>query len=191
MIEQFIRQYGLMAVFVGVAVEGDATMIFAGVSAHLNLLSFFSVCIVGTVAGWVGDTFYYLLGRFAGGYFNKGAKIASASTKAERFTKKFGVWSIFLSRFIWGTRMATMAFWGFHHLSFIRYAIVDLIGCMLWATLLGSLGYCFSKSAELLIGRVRQLEIWLLAAFMITIILVLIFHLIYKKRRRKTLAGLD
>ena len=38
--EHLILRYGLAAVFVGAAVEGDLTLILAGVAAHLDYLSF-------------------------------------------------------------------------------------------------------------------------------------------------------
>lgn len=181
MIEQFIRNYGLIAVILGVALEGDATMILAGVAAHLRLLSLSGVLVVGVIGAWVGDAVWYAAGRFAGGYFNRQAKLKAASERIGKFTHKFGIWSIFASRFIWGTRIMTMTFWGYHRLSFLRFAVMDLVGCSLWAILLGFLGYTFSKSAELLIGEVKTLEIWLFISVIVSVIAVFIFHRIYKR----------
>ena len=185
MIEQFIRNYGLIAVFIGVALEGDATMILAGVSSHLKLLGFNSIVIVGIAGAWVGDTMWYMAGRFAGRYLNREGYLESPSERMKAFTRKFGIWSIFASRFVYGTRIATMAFWGYHRLSFIRFAVVELISCSMWAILLGGLGYTFSKSAEILIGRVKNLEIWLLISIIVAITIVAIIHKIYKKKGKK------
>lgn len=185
MIEEVIRNYGLIAVFFGVALEGDATMILAGVSSHLKLLNFVGVVFVGITAAWIGDTIWYLAGRFAGRYLNKRGYLESPSKKMQAFTRKFGVWSIFASRFVYGTRIATMAFWGYHRYSFGKYAIVEFLGCCMWATFLAGLGYSFSKSAEILIGRIRNLEIWLLISAVTAAIIVFIVHAIYKKRQER------
>ena len=39
-IEDLIKQYGLWAVFFGVMIEGDLTLLFAGVLAHYGLFGF-------------------------------------------------------------------------------------------------------------------------------------------------------
>lgn len=61
--EFFLREYGAWAVFLGAAVEGDATMILAGVLAHVGVLSPGRAFVVGAAGGMAGDAFYYLLGR--------------------------------------------------------------------------------------------------------------------------------
>jgi membrane protein DedA with SNARE-associated domain len=185
MIEEVIRNYGLFAVFLGVVLEGDATMILAGVSSHLKLLSFIGVVLVGVVAAWIGDTIWYMAGRFAGHYLNKKGYLESPSKKMQAFTRKFGIWSIFASRFVYGTRIATMAFWGYHRYSFVKYTIVEFLGCCMWAILLAGLGYSFSKSAEILIGQIRNLEIWLLISVMTAIIIVFLVHAFFKKKQIK------
>lgn len=184
MIEEVIRNYGLIAIFFGVALEGDATMILAGVASHLKLLGFISVVLVGIAAAWMGDTFWYLVGRFAGHYLSKKRYLESPSEKMQAFTRKFGIWSIFGSRFVYGTRIATMAFWGYHRYSFGKYAIVEFFGCCMWAILLAGLGYTFSKSAEILIGRIRNLEIWLLISIIAAVIIVFLVRAYYRKKHR-------
>lgn len=186
MIEEVIRTYGLLAVFIGAALEGDATMILSGVSSHLQLLDFFDVVLVGIAGAWIGDTLFYLAGRFAGSYFNRKGRMESPSEKMQAFTRRFGIWSIFASRFVYGTRMVTMAFWGYHRLSFMKYAIVDFIACCMWAILLASLGYFFSKSTEMLIGRVRNLEIWLLISIITAIFIVILIQRHYRRKQKKT-----
>lgn len=185
MIEELIRTYGLLAVFIGVALEGDATMILSGVSSHLELLGFFHVVLVGIAGAWTGDTLVYLVGRFAGSAFNRKGRMESPSEKIQAFTRRFGVWSIFASRFVYGTRVVTMAFWGYHRLSFMKYAIVEFISCCMWATLLGGLGYFFSKSAEVLIGKVKNLEIWLLISIFTSIIIVFLIQRHYRRKQKR------
>ena len=49
--EELIRRYGLLAVFTGTYLEGDVTVIVAGVAAHLRMLDYRLVLLVGFVAG--------------------------------------------------------------------------------------------------------------------------------------------
>lgn len=186
MIEEFVKNYGLMAVFIGVALEGDATMILSGIASQLRLLPFHNIVIVGTAGAWLGDTIWYSTGRFAGNFFLRKKVLISPAEKMQSYTSTFGVWSIFASRFVYGTRILTMSFWGYHRLPFIRFALVELVGCFMWAVLLGGAGYSFSKSAEVLIGKVRNIEIWILISIILALIIVAILRF-FSARKRENL----
>ena len=63
---QLFEQYGIYAVFALCTVEGDITLLLAGVLAHQGYFgpfSFLKVYIFGTLGGMVGDTFGYFVGR--------------------------------------------------------------------------------------------------------------------------------
>ena len=76
---------------------------------------------------------------------------------------RLGTAQIVMSRFVWGTRIASMFFWGVHGLGLARFAAIDAVGCALAATALGLLGYGLSESALTLFGRIRRAERWLVA----------------------------
>ena len=78
--------------------------------------------------------------------------------------------------------MASMLFWGVRGTPFWRFALIDAAGCALWAAALGGLGYSLSSSAELVIGRVKRAEIWLLAGFAVSLALVLAYRTVVLRR---------
>ena len=55
MVENIIREYGLWAVIFGAMIEGELTLLFAGVLAHYGLFSFGEVFCAGTLGGIAGD----------------------------------------------------------------------------------------------------------------------------------------
>ena len=57
------REYGLWVVFFGTMIEGDLTLLLAGVLARSGLFSFQDALLVGTSGGVAGDLIGYLLGR--------------------------------------------------------------------------------------------------------------------------------
>jgi len=102
-----IRQYGVYAVFLLSMIEGDITLLLAGVLAHSYFFgeySFARVLLWGTLGGFVSDNAAYIAGRL----FSKGVRDARfyriAKPRIERLTNKFGQLSIFLSNFIYGLR---------------------------------------------------------------------------------------
>lgn len=166
--EAFIARYGLLAVLVGAAVEGDVTLILAGVTAHLGLLRFPVAIGVGILGGMLADCVCYSLGRRRAAAMSNAGAYRRVAHLIERLAERLGPWEIVIARFVYGTRIASMVLWGMQRLPFGRFVVLDLLGCTLWAVVLGGLGFVFSGSVEALIGRVRRMEIWLLFALVFT-----------------------
>jgi membrane protein DedA with SNARE-associated domain len=176
-IQQLIIRHGLLAVLLGAAFEGDFTLILAGVVAHLGFFPFPLAVAVGALGSFVGDSIWYGLGRFRGPRFRAGRIYRRVGPKIQRLAERFGPWQLLLARFVYGTKAASMVFWGLHGLKFRRFAPIDAIGCVLGTAVFSGLGYLVSGSATLLLGRVRRVQLWLLGAVLVGAVLVLIIHL--------------
>jgi membrane protein DedA with SNARE-associated domain len=74
-----------------------------------------------------------------------------------------------------------MVFWGLHGLPVLRFAVVDLVGAALGATVFGGIGYLVSGSATLLLGKVRRVQLWLLGALIVGVVVVFLIHWTAKK----------
>ncbi|HKG21307.1 MAG TPA: hypothetical protein VKC34_05360, partial [Blastocatellia bacterium] len=59
---ELLERYGLWAVFFGTMIEGDLTLLFAGVLSRAGVFSFTEALLVGTAGGVVGDSISYLIG---------------------------------------------------------------------------------------------------------------------------------
>ncbi len=105
------------------------------------------------------------------------------SDKVKKLVEQFGAWEIIMSRFVYGTRIASSLFWGIQGLSFARFAFFDVIGCVLWASLLIGLGFFMSNSAQALIGKIKAVERWLLVALVVTIGILLIREVFIRKSK--------
>ena len=164
MLEQVIARWGALAVLLGAAVEGDATMILAGVMAHLGLLRIPTVFGAGALGGFASDLAWYALGRTQAATIRGSRLYLKALPTIGRFTRTLGAWEIGIARFVHGTRVASMLFWGAEGLPFWRFAAIDSLGCALWAAVLGAVGYTLNGSVEALVGQVRRVEIWFMVA---------------------------
>ncbi len=134
--ETLLIRYGLAAVFIGGAVEGDVTFILAGVVVHLGLLNLPTAIAAGTLGAFAGDCSWYWLGRSGSARIRGSRAYQRAEPTSSRLARRFGVWEIVPARFIFGARMASSVFWGIRRVAFARFVVSDLIGCMVWAGLL-------------------------------------------------------
>ena len=162
--EELITRYGLLGIFVGAALEGDMVVILSGVAAHLQLLHFPAALATGWLGAVVADCVWYAIGRSRSSQARQTKAYQLVGPRIEELAGRLGASEIIIARFLFGTRIASMLFWGIHGLPFARFAVLDVIGCAIWASALASLGYAFSGSAAVLIGDVKRVEMWLLVA---------------------------
>ena len=174
-----------MAVLVLAAVEGDISVILAGVVAHLGFFSLPAAIAVGAIGACAGDCVWFYVARRHAATIRDGRIYRRIGPTVESLAARLGVWSIIAARFVYGTRIATILFWGVQRLSFVKFALCDLAGCALWVSLFASLGYLLSGSAAALIGEIKRVEIWLLMAFVAVAATLLLVRLLLWRRRRR------
>jgi membrane protein DedA with SNARE-associated domain len=159
-LNQLLLQYGVYAVLLLVMIEGDITLLIAGVLAHSGFFgdySFAQVLLWGTIGGCASDNLAY----FAGRAFCEGVRelrfYRAAKPRLERLTNKFGPLSIFLSKYIYGLRWASCVFYGVGRMPYLRFLLLSFASCFLWVFVLSGAGYFFSGAVMGLIGDFQRL----------------------------------
>jgi len=109
--EEVIVRFGLMAVYVGAAIEGDVILILSGVIAHLGFMNLPLVMGVGAGGCFTGDVVWYVVGRLRSEAIRDTRAYRAVGPTVERFATRVGPWQIATSRFLYGTRIATMLYW--------------------------------------------------------------------------------
>ena len=180
-IESLVVHYGLVAVLLGSAFEGDFTLILAGVFAHLGYFPFPLAVGVGTVGSLVGDLAWYSLGRVRGPRFRAGRFYRRVGHRIEALARRFGPAQLLAARFVYGTKAASMLFWGLHERPLVRFLMVDSVGALIGSLVFTGLGYLVSGSATLLLGKVRRVQLWLLGVLIVGVVLVFLIHWTAKK----------
>ena len=94
-----------------------------------------------------------------------------------------GPWEIVLARFVYGTRFASMFFWGLRGLGWVSFAALDLVGGLLGALILVTLGFALSQSTTAVLGEVERVEKRLLGAAVVAAAAVLGFSALARRLR--------
>ena len=178
LVENLIREYGLWAVLFGTMIEGELTLLFAGVLAHYGLFGFTEVFFCGTLGGFVGDMVGYWLGYSSKRTISECSFIKRAHPRLERLSQRFGLCSIFLVKYIYGMRTASAVFWGFAQMRIRRFGPLTAASCMVWVGLMSGSGYFFSGAIELIIGRVQRIGFVLLTALIIALLIAATVYLL-------------
>lgn len=175
---ELFELYGLLAVFALCTIEGDITLLLAGVLAHngnFGPYSFLKVYLAGTLGGMVGDTVGFFIGRFFKNKVQDYSFYKMAQPRIERLTEKFGGYTVIVSKYIYGIRGALCLFNGMGGMPFKKFIILDFFSCSIWVLFLAGVGYFFSGAISTIIGDFHQYGIYVFIAVVVGII---IFYLV-------------
>jgi membrane protein DedA with SNARE-associated domain len=160
-----VGQYGLYAIFFLAMIEGDITLLLAGVLAHgafFGEYSFVSVLAAGTAGGVAGDQLAYAGGRGFRSSIRDRRFYRAARPRIERLTETFGPLSIFLSKYVYGLRTASCVFYGVAKMPYARFLPLSIASCFVWVLLLSGAGYFFHGIVTNFIGDFKHLGKYLL-----------------------------
>ncbi|MEN6318007.1 MAG: DedA family protein [Syntrophaceae bacterium] len=171
----FIDKTGYISVFVLMVMESmvfpipsEAVMPFAGFLIAESKFTFTLVIAVSTLGSIVGSLLSYWIGLYGGqpfieryGRFFLLDRDDLAAT--ERFFKKYGNATIFISRFIPVVRHLISLPAGMGRMNLVRFSIYTIIGAGLWNAFLTVCGFYLRKNWEVVMQYSRIVDIVVLA----------------------------
>jgi len=172
-----IDTYGYWAVFVGAFLEGETILALAGLAAYRGYLDFWIVAGVAMFAGFLGDQFYFFLGRRHGAEIL--ARFPSMQARAHRFDAMLARWHaplIVCIRFMYGFRIIGPVILGMGRVPAWKFVVFNLIGAAIWAPLIAGVGYLFGSALELVLEDMKRYEMWAAIALLALGLLGFLFH---------------
>jgi membrane protein DedA with SNARE-associated domain len=155
----FIMKFGYPALFLGTLLEGESVLIAAGVLARSGYLDLNLVVLIALAGTYTADLSIYLLGRKKGqGMISKLPVAKKYYPKVKNLFDRYGIWAIFITRYLYGLRLAAAGFLGLMRMRKRKYLPLNFLSCMIWAIVIGNLGYMFGASLEALIGQIKHYE---------------------------------
>lgn len=162
---ELVGRFGPWAIFFMTMVEGDLTLLLAGVLARGHAFgeySFWLVFAAGAAGGVVSDNAAYLCGRGARSGVSRYRFYRAARPRIERLTRTFGPLSIFVSKYTYGLRWAVCVFYGVGQMPYTRFLALSFASCSVWVLTLAGVGYFFHTAINTVIGDVHDLSLVLL-----------------------------
>jgi membrane protein DedA with SNARE-associated domain len=186
-IRHFIEIHAIIIyfiIFVGVLIEGEIVVIFAGIFSYLGSINIF-IALVSVVLGGVSKSF---IGYFMGHYLYKHHSHRPFMNKIERrisyFLPRFKerpFWSIFVSRFfILGIGWFTLLYSGFKNIPIKIYAKAESYSLILWSIGILALGYFFGYTALAISRDVRHVLVIILVFFIAFFVLEKIIAFVFE-----------
>jgi membrane protein DedA with SNARE-associated domain len=183
-LEHLISQYGVLAVFLGAAFEGETAVFLGGVFAHRHFMSWWEAATAAAIGSFAADQAWFFAGRYA----NRLALVqrflkTDAAQKVSQLLEAHPTGFILAFRFIYGMRTVSPIAIGLSSVPALRFVILNFIAAVVWAVLITSIGYLFGNAVELLFGRLRLHLHMLIAIAAIAVILAALAYLIRRQIR--------
>lgn len=167
-IELLIEHYGLLAIFLGAALEGETAAFLGGVISHRGLLTYWSASFAATAGSFAGDQIWFFAGRYAGQWpFVRRLMEKPALARATGLLERYPTGFIFAFRFLVGLRTISPIVIGTTRIPTGKFVIMNALAALVWGQLFTGLGYLFGHGIEQTLGHLplhRHLLIALAAA---------------------------
>jgi membrane protein DedA with SNARE-associated domain len=133
-LQEFIKDWGYIAVFLGSLVEGESVIFVAGFLAHEGYLSLPKIIIISFMGTLIADQTLYYFGRHYGNYFiNKFPSLRLRADKAFHLLRRYDTLFILSFRFIYGIRIMSPIIIGSSGVEVKRFAILNVIAAAIWS----------------------------------------------------------
>ena len=169
----FIAQYGWVTVFIGALLEGETVVLVAAVLVQQGYLNFKSVLLSAAIGAFVGDQFFFHLGRHHGSrLFTKHPIWQRRLDRATALLARRRKWVILFYRFIYGMRAVIPFLLGSGNCEVRSFTALSAFSAMLWAAVIGTGGYWFGDVFQRLLQQGRHVQQGVLGALILLLIVV-------------------
>jgi len=140
--EEFISEWGYIALFLYSFGGGFLALAIAGVFSFTGELNIYYVILVASLSNFIGDQFLFLIARnnkaYAKSMMSKwGRKIALTHL----LMRKYGVWVVFIQKYIYGIKTLIPLAMGLTKFDFKKFTFYNLLASFIWGTVVGSIAY--------------------------------------------------
>ena len=182
-LEHLITTYGYVVLLIGTFFEGETVLVLAGFLAHRGYLELPWVVLVAFIGTFASDQLFFFIGRTKGTAFLEKRPVWKAkSARALSLLHRRQTWVILGFRFIYGLRTVTPFLIGMSRVGPLRFLVLNALGAISWASVVGLLGYFIGQSLELFLAEVKKYEIWVITVIALVGLLVWLVSRVRNRR---------
>jgi membrane protein DedA with SNARE-associated domain len=185
-LDHWINTYGYWALLLGTFFEGETVLILGGFAAYQGYFKLPWVILVAFLGTLSGDQLSFYVGRKYGSKILAGRPAWQVrADRVRRLLERYQDYLILLFRFFYGLRFLTPFVLGFSQIPRGRFLLLNMVGALVWAIIVGTGGFLFGHALEALIGNLKRFEAEILGLVVLAGTLVWVIYLLYRRRRSK------
>lgn len=181
-LESIIQTHGYWVLLFGTFLEGETILVLGGFLAHRGYLDLQWVIAAACIGTLAGDQMFFFIGRIKGSSFlDKKPLWKPGIEKVHKLLERYQLLLILGFRFLYGLRTVTPFVIGMSRVKTERFVILNIIGALIWAVVIGTGGYLFGTVFEAFLGDIRHIETYLIIAIPMIGLLIWTVHFIREK----------
>ena len=187
-LKEGIETYTYLGVLIGTFLEGDIALLLGGICARCTNVHLFGVILAAFTGAIIGDQVFYNLGRHKGLQFlNCFPRLKLRTERVFHHLRRHGSIIAFAFRFVYGFRILTPLLIGASGVGRGRFTLLNGLGALSWATVLGCLGYVVGEALivimENLKADIKHLLPFILAGLLVLVAIIRL--IVWRVRRRR------
>lgn len=158
-LQEVIRDYGYLALFIGTFLEGETILLLAGFAVQTGKfgLSLHGIILTAFVGSLAGDQLAFFIGRYFGNRFIKRSeKWQARAARVHKLLERYHEVLILSFRFFYGLRNLTPFTLGTTDISAKKFFVLNAIGAFIWAVAFACIGYLFGDLLENMLESVLK-----------------------------------
>lgn len=181
--EQFIQDWGYVALFLYSFGGGFLALAIAGAFSYAGDLNIFITIVVAAISNIIGSQFLFFMAKsnknYAQEMMNKHKRKVAL---VQLLLRKYGSFIIIIQKYIYGVKTLVPLVMGISDYSSYKFTVLNVIASILWAATIGYLSYI---AGELLLTYADDFKYIGLVTVVIVLSLLLMSFKPKKKRRKK------
>jgi len=184
-LQSIIENYGYAAILIGTFLEGETVLVLAGLAAHQGYLVLTWVILAAFLGSLCGDQLFFYLGRkHSQAVLSRRPGWNQKAEKVHKMMNRFQTPVILSFRFLYGLRTVAPFVIGMSSVPVKKFILLNAAGALVWATAIASGGYFFGRALEVLIGKLKSYEMYIMGSVAMVGLSIWVFHF-YRRRRQR------
>ncbi len=175
--EAFLLTYGYLAVFAGILLEGDATLLAAGFLARRGYMVLPWVLLIAAMAAFAKDHIIFNMGKQGRtSILLRKPKWRIRARKVRRALERHRFLMALVFRFLPGIAVATPLSLGTGGMLHRRFILFDLAGVATWTVCVGFTGYAVGGVVERMKADINSYAMWFVPTLILAGLLVWLYR---------------
>ena len=154
-LDHLIAVYGVLAVFLGAGLEGEAVVTTAGVFAHRGVIDPFMAALAAALGSFLADQLIFFFGRSHRDNRHVQRLLAKpAAARAIGLLHKYPDLFCISFRFIYGLRIVGPLTIGVSQIPARRFVLLNFVSASVWGSVFVWIGYRFGHLVETVVATV-------------------------------------
>jgi membrane protein DedA with SNARE-associated domain len=154
-----VARLGYIGVLLGTFLEGETTILVAGIFAKLGFLQLNKVMVCSFIGTFVGDCTFFFLGKYFGrSIIGRYEFLQKRTALSNKIIHEYRHLILFIMRFLAGFRSVILVLLGCANVKTSRFLMIDLVSSLVWSIAVSVIGYSFANVVYIFVHDIKGYE---------------------------------